>query len=277
MIYDERLIGKKPSDAFVARSRARLSVMFEQRFKDRQVQRKERRLVEHASFEVLRGLAKNDPKLAAAVANGKKHSAAHARRRLKAPKRSKVLPRQRLGSISVTFVPPFWPWKWTATTGSASATANADGTGGSMNFEAYTGDDGKTASAAAALGYYFQPPGDNGILDVTANPSYSWDWETWTVFDSANAGNFIGLYVGEYTLGGEFVQAVIDQQIAFGTYKSSGVPLWASTPVDSDHFYEIWVWTGGDAEADGWSEFWGSAAVSRGSVSVPSISLYYYD
>jgi hypothetical protein len=52
--------------------------------------------------------------------------------------------------------------------------------------------------------------------------------------------------------------------------------LFGSTPVDSDHFYEIWVWAGGDAEADGWSLFWGSAALSYGNLNVPSISVYAY-
>ena len=48
---------------------------------------------------------------------------------------------------------------------------------------------------------------------VMAPPSVSYDEETWTVFDSPHAGNFIGIYVGEYTLAGQFIQAVIDQQM----------------------------------------------------------------
>src|SRR5262249_15139472 len=140
------------------------------------------------------------------------------------------------------------------------------------------GDNGKAASTAVALGYYFQPMADNGIMDVFANPSLWYDAETVTLFDSAHAGNFIGLYVGQYTLGGEFVQAVIDQQISLGngTGSSSAYSLFGSTPVDSDHFYEVWVWAGGDAEADGWSLFWGSGALSVGSVNVPSISVFAY-
>jgi hypothetical protein len=96
--------------------------------------------------------------------------------------------------------------------------------------------------------------------------------------DSAHAGNFIGLYVGQYTLEGEFVQAVIDQQIPLGggNGSTSGFPLVGISPCDSDHFYEIWVWAGGDAEADGWSVFWGSAALSYGNLTVPSISVFAF-
>jgi len=52
--------------------------------------------------------------------------------------------------------------------------------------------------------------------------------------------------------------------------------LIASTPVDSDHFYEIWVWAGVDAEADGWSLFRGSAALSVANLTVPAISVFAY-
>ena len=103
------------------------------------------------------------------------------------------------------------------------------------------------------------------------------------VFDNAHTHGFLGIYVGEYTLGGEFIQAAVDQQITLWDSgngsdqgSNSGFPLLATTPVDSDHFYEIWVWSGGDAEADGWSVFWGSEALSSASLTVPSISIAAY-
>jgi len=193
-----------------------------------------------------------------------------------------VRERARLGSLAVTLAPPFWAWQWDAETGSASGTESVDGNAGTMSYDAWTGDNGKAASSRVALGGYFQPFADNGIMDISANPAISYDAETWTVLDSAHAGGFVGLYVGEYTLQGEFEQAVIDQQIDVtsvaggGQGSTSGYPLFGSTPVDSNHFYEIWVWAGGDAEADGWSLFWGSAALSYGNLSVPSISVYAY-
>jgi hypothetical protein len=278
MKYDERLIGPKPGDAMLAHSKKRLDAMFKKRFEDLQAQRREQRRIEAASFGVMRDLAKKDPKLTAAVEDGKKYAAARSKTRAKPPQRTKVEGRQHLGSVAITLVPPFWTWQWNAQTGEdATGTTNVDPDGG-MSFDAYTGDNGKTAATAVAVGGYFQPLADNGILNVFSNPSVSYDEDTWTVFDSAHAGNFIGLYVGQYTLKGEFIQAVIDQQIHIGdgTGSTSGFPLFGVTPCDSDHFYEIWVWAGGDAEADGWSVFWGSAALSFGTITVPSISVFAF-
>jgi len=279
MKYDERLIGRNPGEAVLAASKKRLEAMFKKRFETMSALRKERRLVEAPAFETVRAGAKDNPKIARAVEVAKKQAADRSRRRAKAPQRARVEGRQRLGSVAVTLVPPFWAWQWDSQTGQdASGTVGVDGNDGAMSFDAYTGDNGKTAAAAVAVGGYFQPLADNGVLDVWANPSVSFTEDTWTVFDSAHAGNFIGLYVGQYTLQGEFVQAVIDQQIHIGDGdgSTSGFPLFGSTPCDSDHFYEIWVWAGGDAEADGWSVFWGSAALSYGSIVVPSISVYAY-
>ncbi|MGD0932610.1 MAG: hypothetical protein ABR902_18335 [Candidatus Korobacteraceae bacterium] len=280
MKYDERLIGPKPSDAVLAESKKRLNAMFKKRFEDLQARRKEQRGVEAASFGAMRDLAKQDPKLAAAVGEAKKNAAARSKIRAKPPQRKKVEGRQHIGSVAVTLVPPFpWGWQWNAQTGEdATGTTNVDANAGTMSFEAYTGDNGKTAATAVAVGGYFQPLADNGILNVFATPSVSYMEDTWTVFDSAHAGNFIGIYVGQYTLQGEFVQAVIDQQIHIGDGdgSTSGFPLVGVAPCDSDHFYEIWVWAGGDAEADGWSAFWGSAALSFGQLTVPSISIFAF-
>jgi hypothetical protein len=279
MKYDERLIGRKPSDAVLAGSKKRLDAMFKKKFEDLQAQRKEQRRIEAAPLGVMRALAKEDPKLSAAVQEAKKAAAARSKTHAKPPHRTTFEARQHIGSISVTLVPPFWPWQWNAQTGQdATGTTSVDGNAGTMSYDADTGDNGKTASTAVALGGYFQPLADNGILQVFANPSVSYDDETWTVFDSAHAGNFIGLYVGQYTLDGDFVQAVIDQQIPLGSGSgsTSAFPLIGVSPCDSDHFYEIWVWAGGDAEADGWSVFWGSAALSYGNLTVPSISVFAF-
>ncbi len=279
MKYDERLIGQKPSEAVLAESRKRLDAMFKKRFEDLKAQRRAKRRIEAASFRAMRDLAKGSPKFTAAVEEAKKQAAERSKARGKPPLRKKVEGRQHIGSVSVTLVPPFWPWQWNAETGQdASGTTNVNANAGTMSFDAWTGDNGKTAATAVALGGYFRPLADNGVLEVFANPAVSYDAETWTVFDSAHAGNFIGLYVGQYTLRGEFVQAVIDQQIHIGdgNGSTSGFPLSGLAPCDSDHFYEIWVWAGGDAEADGWSLFWGSAALSFGNLTVPSISVFAF-
>lgn len=282
MSLDERLIGRKPDDDHLKKSRAHLEAVFKQRLERWQAALKEQRSIDEASFNIMRGLAKENLALAAAVKDARRLSTAHSKQRPHAPRRAKVRERARLGSLAITLAPPFWGWQWDSETGSATGTESVDGNAGNMFYEAYTGENGKTASSRVALGGYFQPLADNGIMNVIANPAISYDAETYTVFDSAHAGGFVGLYVGEYTLQGEFVQAVIDQQIditsvAGGNHGStSGYPLFGSTPVDSNHFYELWVWAGGDAEADGWSAFWGSAALSYGNLSVPSISVYAY-
>jgi hypothetical protein len=283
MRYDERLIGITPSPKNLRESRARLSAMFKRRFEDRATERKQQRPIVLAEAGVMRGLAKDDRSVAAAIKRARRQAASEAKRKLPPPKPVKVVGRARLGSIALTLVPPFWPWTWSATTGSSgTASVSANGNAGTMSFLAYTGDNGKTASTATALGYYFRPLADNGVMFVMANPAVSYYLNTWTVFDSAHAGGFIGLYVGQYTLQGQFLGAVVDQQINLASVSggnqgsNSAYPLWAWTPVDSAHYYDVWVWAGCDAEADGWSVFWGSAALSYGSVTVPSISIYAY-
>ena len=57
---------------------------------------------------------------------------------------------------------------------------------------------------------------------------------------------------------------------------NSGYPLSASTPVDSDHYYVIWVQAAGEAGADGWSAAWGSESNSFLNLTVPSISVHAY-
>jgi len=280
----ERLIGPKPSEEFFRASRARLDALFQQKFEQREALWAERRRISEAPTALLRNLAKDDPATERTVKEARARSKKRAQHALPTPKRAKIKSRAHLGSIDVTFVPPYtWPWQWDATTGSATANVSVDRNNGTMSFDAWTGDNGKTASCAVAVGSYFQPMADVGIMDVSATPAFNYIWDSDNVFDNSHTHAFIGFYVGQYTLGGEFVQAVVDQQATLwdsgggsGQGANSGASLGASTPVDNDHFYEIWVWAGGDAEADGWSAFWGSAALSALSVAVPSISVHAY-
>jgi hypothetical protein len=281
MTYDERLIGRKPSEEHVEQSRARLNAMFDRRFERWDALHTERRSLDSASFNVLRGLVKGDPTLAAAVQRAR--AATLAKRPLHPPEQTKVRARARLGPVAVTLVPPFWPYQWSATTGSAQGIVGADGNAGTMNFDASSGDNGKTASTVVGLGYYFQPLADNGIMQVSANPSFNYSWSSRNDFDSSHTRAYFGLHIEAYTLSDVYVQTVIDQQIIlwdstggedYGS--NSGYPLFASTPVDSDHYYDIWVLAYGDAEGDGWSAAWGSAADSSASFVVPSISVAAY-
>ena len=288
--FSELLLGKALPKNHLRKSQARLSAMFQRRFAEVNARQKEHRAHNEASMRVLRDLAGKDRSVGAAVTQARKRSAALAGARLPLPKRSKVAPRARVGSFDMTFAPPYsWPWQWSATTGpDATSDVTANQNAGTMSFDSWTGQNGKTASGAVAVGVYYQPDpllicGDSGMMNVSSNPAFHYLWDSSNVFDSSHTGAFIGLYIGEYTLGGDFVQAVVDQQISLWNSgggsdqgSNSGYGLFASTPVDTSHFYEIWVWAGGDAEADGWSLFWGSAALSSASLTVPSISIHVY-
>jgi hypothetical protein len=277
----ERLIGPKPSKQFLIKSRARLDALWKSRTAQQIARYKEQRTIGNATFGVLRSLAGEDSKLAAATKRARALAAAYGKKKPPLPDRTPKIPTSvRLGSLSATFAPPYWgTWQTSNHGGDATsyATANANG-----SFQTYgdtpLNDNSGWASAAAAVGGYFQPPAANGILDIFANPSMGYDFQTWYVLDSANAGGFIGLYVGEYTLRGQFQSALIDQQINISSLGgSSGLPLAASAFVDSDHFYEIWVWGGINVEADGWHTFWGSAAQAYLNVFVPAIAIYYFN
>ena len=99
-----------------------------------------------------------------------------------------------------------------ATTGSATADVSVDNKNGAMSFDAWTGDNGKTASCAVAVGSYFRPVADVSMLRVLRFPAFNYVWDSDNVFDNSHTHAFIGIYIGEYTLGGEFVQAAVDQQ-----------------------------------------------------------------
>jgi hypothetical protein len=152
-----------------------------------------------------------------------------------------------------------------------------------MIFTAITGHDGKTASADIGLGYYFQPLADNGIMDVYATPAFNYSWDSTNFLDSSHSAGVIGLQIDQYTEGDEYVATPVNQSIVLWNStggsdrgSNSGYPLFASTPVDSDHYYVIWVQAAGDVEADGWSAAWGSGATAQLSLVVPSISVHAY-
>lgn len=278
------MIGWKPPDDFAEKSRLRLTSIFQRQSEKKESLRKARHSEQTAVFTLLRNLVNENKDIEKIVKDSRERSKNHAKALLPAPHRRKVEPRTRFGSVGVTFAPNYnWQWTWNAESGSSPQDLVNASVNGNMSFEAWTGDNGKTASCAVAVGGYFRPTPDNGVMDISSTPSFSYVWDSDNVLDSSHSFAFIGLYVGEYTLQGDFVQAVVDQKISLWNStggsdqgSNSGFPLFASCPIDSDHFYEIWVWAGGDAEADGWSLFWGSAALSSMQIYVPSISIYAY-
>ena len=272
----------KPSDDFLQKSQARLNAVFEDNFTQIQASREQQQPLQEATSNLLRNLAGEDKSIGQLVKDTRQRSVDRTQKPRLSPEMRKVVP---LGSINEIFVPPYtWSWTWDAHSGQdATASASANATNGTMTFTIDSGANGKAASAAVAVGSYFRPTISNGIMDVSSNPSFNFEGWADNVFDSSHTHTFIGLYVGEYTLGGEFVQAVVDQSITVEDStggqpegSNSGFPLFASVPIDGDHFYEIWVWVGGDCEGDGWSIFWGSEAGAYMNIFVPSISVHVY-
>lgn len=259
-----------------------------QEFKDRSA-----READHAKQgDLLRrgvlGQAEGNQDVAAAVKAYRQAQGQHARRKLAIPRTRPAKQRIFTSSIGATVVPPYnWPWTWTAGNGTPAAlSATASQASGAIGLSAWTSfNNGSNAAARGAVGIFFRPPTSEGFLRLWSNPAINFDWGTWCVFDGAHSDGFIGFYVGEYDLSGGFVGAPIDQTIqlwsddswwagvGFQTGSNSGFPLFAQLVVDSNHFYEIWVWCGVYVSAAGWgSPFWGSGAGADLSVAVPSIT-----
>jgi hypothetical protein len=216
-----------------------------------------------------------------------------ARRRTPVPDTRTTRTRLFTGSIGATLAPPYnWSWTWEAGNGGPAAnTASADSDNGTWSVSDWTSfSDSSNASARAAVGVFFRPPTENGILQVWSGPALNYDWGDWCVLDGAGSDGWLGLYIGEYAVeGGGFVSAPVDQQISLWSDNSwwagvgeqegssSGYPLFAELEVDNDHFYEIWVWGGTDVYAAGWGNpFWGSGAGGDLSATVPSITWELY-
>jgi hypothetical protein len=285
MDRNERLLVPKPTKQLIKKTTAKLDAVSRMHAEQQNAKLRLERKLNEASFVAMRELIKGDQKITSKIVsmNNKAHKSflAHvkASKRLNLlPKRRAVKPQVRLGSISATFVPPFIPWTWQGgQSGDTKAGYSANKNTGVIKLWAVNGDNGGSTNVRGALGQNFQPPLGEGFITTTAFPAFGYDfWTNW-LFDSAYAGGFFGLYVGEYYLNGEFIQAVVDQQINYsGTGGSSAYPLIATFPADSEHFYAIWVWTGVSISADGWHGIYGSGALATAQVHVPSISVYYY-
>jgi hypothetical protein len=202
------------------------------------------------------------------------------------PKPRTVKTRVFAASISATVAAPFnYDWTWTASAGSPTLSCSAARSSGMMGFSVSCGVYGSaSASARNAVGIFFRPMTDNGILRVTATPSYSTLWGTFCVLASAYADGWIGLYVGEYSLSGGFNSAPVNQQIQLfsdsswwsgtGPQRSSnsGFPLSAQFDVDGSHWYALWVWSGGDASGAGSGFASYGGGISSINIQVPSIT-----
>ncbi|KAN0103406.1 hypothetical protein V8E51_011719 [Hyaloscypha variabilis] len=273
----------KPDEEFIKRSKARLSSIFHEKFKQREAAREEKLAEDKVTSKIFRNLAKGDDEIAKVGEKVRQRLVD----RLKQPrsKHENALAEPRdFGAENDIRGPPYdWDWTWEAQSGNATFTVSADKTTGNISFAGSTGDGG-SASCASAVGLFFQPKSTSALLQVIASPSLSYEYDAYRFLDAVRSHAFVGVYVGEYTLKGEFVRAVIDQQISLWEADSdvggfsgnnSGFPLFSAGSADNDHFYEVWVWAGADIEGSGWDDvFDWSGAYAQLSASVPSISVF---
>ena len=138
----------------------------------------------------------------------------------------------------------------------------------------------QASSAEVGLGVFFQPSQTSAVMTVSANPSLSYTYGCHSFSAYTHTHAFIGLQISEFTLSGELVNTVSDHRIQlwdlthnndFGG-NNSGFALSASVPVDDDHFYEIFVAVGGDAEAGSGSS--GPYAYGTLQIHLPYIAVH---
>lgn len=211
------------------------------------------------------------------------------RRPLAPPSVLKEDPRIFHGSVGLTRVPPYnYQWTWNAKDNN-SATANlaATANNGNQSFLLYNNSVSAHVWGSTAVGIFYRPVA-NGIAHLFANPSFSYNWFTYSVLDSSHSDGWLGLYVGQYNFSGDRDRVPVSQQISLWndnswwngagnhTGSNSGYPLSAWFTVDTSHYYAMWVWAGGSVYGDGWSTFSGSAAYSSMSIATPAISVVLY-
>lgn len=189
------------------------------------------------------------------------------------------------GSIAATKIPPFnYQWTWQAETGGAGVSASADRASGKMRFNTHSNSNHYSkASVRTALGIFFRPVTENGILRLTSRPSFNYNWWDYCTLASAHSDGFIGMYVGRYNQSGGFDRTIVDQKRSLwsdsswwsggsGRGSNSGFPLSAQFNVDRSHWYALWIWCGGNISAEGFHTFHGSGSGAVMSVAVPSIT-----
>ncbi len=270
-----------PGD-FHQKSRAQLARLFQHRFEQREQLRKGGTSAPHILSLLIRNLRKEDRDTIEREAQTTRQRALGlAKLPLSKALLSGIRPHDVVSWTDLTFGPPFLlpAFIWKTHSGDAGALysddANADAHSGQMDFSIMATDG--AVACTVALGIVFQPTAAAGLMNISSNPSITYSYGNAAFLSHAQTHAFLGFYVGQYTLGGDFTGAVIDQEINLWDMEtdhdisgsSAGFPLVATVPVDSNHFYEIWVWAGGHVQSSSFSK--GQLAVT-----VPSISLHMY-
>ena len=107
---------------------------------------------------------------------------------LKPPTLSEETQRVFAGSIGATVTPPYnYDWTWNTTSGGPSLSVSANRTTGQMGFNIWNAGRDASGSARAAVGIYFRPATENGILRLSSNPAFNYSWWTICAFASAHS------------------------------------------------------------------------------------------
>lgn len=193
-----------------------------------------------------------------------------------------------LGSLGGKAVAPFGyarTWAWKKGKASFPELLSADKKKGSLeiklgynNFGYYAG------KSRAAIGMYFRPATENGILRVRSNISYNAFWETVCNHYTAEVEGWVGFKIERYNYSSkQYVDTILKQRkilfkdsswwegIGFDEESNTGYGLKAEVDVDSAHFYIIWIRCGARVQSD-YSGYFSSAAISELKIKVPSIS-----
>jgi len=283
----------KHSESFLMQSKAWLCKLFQQQSKEKEVLPKDRIETTELSLNLLRKLAKDDDSLQKKYFLAKDKAIQLAKDgidRGSEPRKRVDKPRDDTSSDGTwtvrTFTPPYdWPFHWsTASRGNETlptveATAGAK-TGDMAIAVRNFSDEDYSCDATVAVGSFFQPNQSNATMHISSQPSISYFYEVFAPVAHGHAHAFMGIYVGEHSVAtGKFEGAVVDQKINLWDLDlsdrfSGGIDVFsltASTPVDNEHFYEVWVWAGGDTEVGSFEFPW---VESNLKFHVPSISIF---
>jgi hypothetical protein len=193
------------------------------------------------------------------------------------------------GSVGLVRVRPYdYQWTWSNQSAGAKVSVGADKGTGQLSFALDTHPNQANAACMNGLGAFYRPI-YNGYLHAVAIPLFNYSWLTSCAGSACHSDGWLGLYVGRYNLAGAFDRAVVSYQLLqwksdewflhSGTVRGSnpGYPLTAYFPVDTAHWYAIWVWSGGSVWAtDNWAGGFfaeGSSANSNLNLGVPLISM----
>lgn len=205
-------------------------------------------------------------------------------------------------SLAGEWTPPYlWDWTWSAISGGPLSGSGlgapgqvrlptVDLTTGSMTM--YADTDGydtpnpkaSAASLVAGVGTFFRTQWDNAFLQIASNLSVVDGWTVSCSCDGATSDGWIGWYVNEFDLAGNYVATPVFQQfylwndyLWLGNQTDStpegGVSqlLYAFLTVDASHLYEIRILCGVDINGAGEGAWFGSGASAYLDVTVPFI------